>query len=294
MPKSHTDSPGINALYGEHLLLGASFENAPAVSRYHGEPELERLEEAMGDGAILCDLSVAQMVLFHGPMATAFVEAAFAGKRLRVGECAFEAVLTGDGSLASIPLLARTGEAEYVCGDFSARADVLAGWLSFLHSIEQNGTQPFAGLEAEEVGGTHVALALWGRKAPMVLADYLAGASVPKVGSVSSCMLDRLPCIVACPDLGPEPAYVILVPPVHAVALWRSLLSFGEVVPVGHDGFRSLVRARLSWTRHLQTGSTVRVGHGELTAGGIVRHDDSYVGARGLQAERGAEGEVRS
>ncbi len=292
MPRNQADSLGLNALYGEHLLLGASFEEASVVTRYHGEPEPEELEGAMSDGVVLCDLSAVQLLLFHGPMAAAFAEVAFAGRKLRVGECAFEAVLTGDGSLASIPLLARTGEAEYVCGDFSARADVLAGWLSFLKSIEQGGSRPFAALEAEEVSGTHVALALWGRKAAMVLADYLGNAPVPRKGSVSSCMLDRLPCIVACPELGPEPAYVILVPPVHAVALWRSLLSFGEVAPIGREGFRRLVRARLPWARHLQVTNAIRVGRGELMDGGIARHGNTFVGARGLQGEVGAEGEA--
>lgn len=278
-------------LYTEHLLLGAAFEESRIVDHYHAEPDAEGVWSQLHEGAVLCDVSDALVLLLSGGPVTNFAEAAFAGRRLRVGECSFEAALTGDGSVASVPLLARTGQAEYVCGDLSVRSDVLEAWLGFLGSVSNEGVAPFEGMEQEDASGTHAAMLLWGRASTDILADYVASrADLPAAGRVVSCMLDRLPCIVLRPDLGREPAYVVLVPPAHAIALWRSLLSFTEVTPLGRSSLRSLVHRSLPWTAQMRAGDSVRMSASELKHAGLVRSDSTYVGARGLT--NGGKGSV--
>lgn len=270
-------------LYTEHLLLGATFEESRVVGHYHAEPGAEGVWSRLHKGAVLCDVSDALVLLLAGGPATSFAEAAFAGRRLRVGECAFEAALTGDGSVASVPLLARTGQAEYVCGDLSVRSDVLEAWLGFLGSVSNDGVTPFEGLEQEDASGTHAALLLWGRASTDVLVDYVGSwTDLPALGHVTSCMLDRLPCFVLRPDLGREPAYVVLVPPAHAIALWRSLLSFTQVAPLGRTSLRSLLHRTLPWTAQMKAGDAICMSASELKRAGLVRGDATYVGARGL------------
>ena len=293
-------------LYREHVLLGARFGDGDGavVERYAcetgAEPAgTEPAGAAVADtepagaapgadlrsaGVVLSDVSDMSMLLFSGPPATSFATTAFAGRVLEAGECSFQAVLTGDGSLVSVPLLARTGTSEYVVADLSARSDVLDGWLSFLSAVETEGVAPFASIECEDVSGAHVALVLAGAEAADVLGDYVRGgkAGLPGVGRIEQCMLDSIPCIVARPQVGELDAFVLLVPPVHAVSLWRSLLSFGEVAPVGRAALRSLARDELSWSRHLRSSDTIRLGHDDLSSAGLVRETCDFVGARGI------------
>ncbi len=294
MPRDGAKRGAQSALYGEHMLLGARFGEGRSVLRYHGEPQGADLVATLEQGCVLGDVSDAQVLVLWGDPVVSFAEAAFAGKRLAVGECAFEAVLTGDGAVASVPLLARTGDREYVCADLWERSEVLAAWLSFLGSVDQGGERPFAGLGSEDASGAHVALLLWGREAIEVLADYVTSAKdLPANGCISSCALDRIPCIVARRDLGDYPAYVVLVPPVHAVTLWRSILSFGQVTPVGRKALRILGREALPWTASLVAGDSLRMDASTLEAAGLVRADETFVGARGIRVhdsggERGA------
>ena len=62
----------------------------------------------------------------------------------------FECALTGDGSLSSIGLLARSGQNEYVVLDASERSLVLDEWLSIIASVDQNGVAPYAEVSLED------------------------------------------------------------------------------------------------------------------------------------------------
>lgn len=287
---SRQDQRGLGVLYEEHMVLGASFGPSREPLRYvDGEETLAR--ESMREGALLCDASTAKMLLLGGACATSYATTACARPALGVGRCGFGAVLTGDGCVASIPLLARTGDNEYVLVDSSARSEVLEGWLSFLAGIEQDGVAPFDGLQCEDVSQSHVVLGLAGAKAADVLADYTNPSNLPPAGHVRSCMLDRIPCIVMRLDGVEVPTYVLLVPPHKGRALWRSLLSFAEVVPVGLDAMRDRMHRMLSWSRHLSEEGRLRIDAKELANHGLVRHSADYVGARGLTAAE--EGSAR-
>lgn len=276
---------GLGALYTEHLLLNAVFDDDAIVSHYAGEPDPSLEDES--DRAVLADLSSIQTLLFDGAEAKAFAHAAFAGKQLAVGECAYEAVLTGDGSLASVPLLARTGVNEYVVFDDSARSDVLAGWLSFLQSVEQNGYAPYAGLATTDATGSHTVLALWGASAQKVLLDYVKEGNLPSRGTLASCKLDNIPCIVVRPPCGHVDLYLVLVPPTLAVVLWRSLLSFTEVVPVGHAAVRKWFESWYPWYGALDSSDSLRLTARELLDYGLIRDTGDFVGARGLNSTDG-------
>ncbi len=280
MPSETDRRRGFAALYEEHLLLGAQFGSDSVVKDYGADVNIA---EALS-GAVLSDISDVCLLLFSGAPSNAFASMAFAGDELGRETCGFEAVLTGDGALASVPLLARTGSHEFIALDLSKRADVLSAWLSFLSSVSQNGVEPFAGMQTQDASEKHVALLLMGDQAPVVIEDYLADARLPSAGEVRACKMDEFPCIIVSPAIGDVPCYVILVPPVHAVALWRSLLSFTNVTPVGRDAVRCIAHEKLPWSRMLEPGDRVRRTPQELEAWGILRHDETYVGARGLYA----------
>ena len=273
---------GALVLQEEHRLLGAHFDGAGRPMRY-GSGGLSA--EKLGSSTILCDISHMLTLVFGGEVAESYASAVFAGEKLALGRCAFEAVLTGDGSLASCPLLLRTGAQEYVVCDSSPRSEVLSGWMSFVSSIEQQGYAPYADLHMDDATGTHCVMLLAGKDADRVLEDYLSqGIALPSAGFVASCNLDAFPCVVshAPQTMRLGVAYLVFVPPACAVPLWRSFLSFPEVIPVGTDDVRELMGVALPWTRLLDSQDTVRVDTKTFVNYGLIRKEQDFIGARGI------------
>lgn len=265
-------------LLEEHLALGAHFDDG-RVTHY------DREEGSETAPVRLADLTHMDMLLVCGASAEAFAGAAFAGERLAIGTCAFEPVFTGDGSLVAVPLVARTGNSEYVAFDATPRAEVLSGWLSFLAEVEsKDGYRPYEGLSIEGVTATHAVLLLEGTGAPRVLADYLKDQPLPAPGTCRQVRLDALEAIVVTLPAASTPCYLLLVAPRHARVLWRSILSFPEVAPVGMSTLQHVLGRRLSWLA--LTGTTDAIpaeAHRQaLAAGGLVRDAADFVGARAL------------
>jgi glycine cleavage system aminomethyltransferase T len=270
-------------LYEEHLLLGGTFDGGEG-RRLLGPSSYPSGEPDVVDGSALVDLSGTPTILLSGDGAQQFAEATLAGRRLGVGEAEFEASLLGDGSMASVPLASRTGQQEYVVWDLTPRGETLFAWLGFVQGIESGGFRPYGGVSVEEVGERLVPLLLWGSTATAVLSDYARGGEdVPAPGGVGNLMLDgRIESLVASPRLGDEPAYLLLVPPAFARVMWRSLLSFPSVSPLGTTGLAARVDQALPWMPSLGVTDTLRLEAAELLSHGLVREEGGFIGARGI------------
>ena len=280
------------ALHAEHELLGARFADGgetgfALVERYANE-------SADGAAALLADLTGATYLLLSGAGAGALASTALAGRPLAVGECVFEAVLAGDGALVSVPLALRTGDDEIVLLDPSPRGPVLSGWLGFLCGSVAEGDPALAGVRLDAAADMLVCLALFGPGAARVLSDYVRDPSeLPGPGRVRQVGLDAIGCMVARPQLPARDAYLLFVPPAAARRLWRSLLSFTEVEPVGHAELRARLGA-LPWGGLLAGTDAVRADAALLAGQGLVRDGGDFVGARGLGARPAASSEERS
>lgn len=275
-------APRASVLRAEHELLGAAFDEGA-----HGTQRVSRYprEGAPAGGALLCDLTGATYLLLSGPDASALAEAALCGRALAVGEAAFEGALTGDGALLSAPLVMRTGDGEYALLDPSPHGEALEAWLGFLAGVERGGVRPFGSASIEGAAEMLVPLLLAGPAARAVLADYVASADeLPRPGRVASLRLDAIPALVCCPPAagGGADALVVLVPPARARTLWRSLLSFTEVEPVGHARLAGLLADALPWAAALGGSGPARAGRRELGAWGLLREGGGFVGERGL------------
>ena len=269
-------------LHTELEHLGAQFststEGFNLAQSFYGE---KPLEEALKD-CVLVDLSGISYTLVSGAMAQNFVEAVFAGKQLEVGEASFECALTGDGSLSSIGLLARSGQNEYVVLDASERSLVLEEWLSIIASVEQNGVAPYAEVSLEDATPLLTPLLLAGKKAKKVLMDYLGEQQLPEDSKLCNLMLDQtIPALVANVSTKKVPAYLVMVPPVHTVILFRSLLSFEMVHPLGHKQLIEGLKTYLPWFSELASNTKVVVAKDKLEGWGLLRASDDFIGARG-------------
>ena len=269
-------------LHTELEYLGAQFststEGFNLAQSFYGE---KPLEEALKDCALV-DLSGISYTLVSGAVAQNFVEAVFAGKQLEVGETSFECTLTGDGSLSSIGLLARSGQNEYVVLDASERSLVLEEWLSIIASVEQNGVAPYVEVSLEDATPLLTPLLLAGKKAKKVLMDYLGEQQLPEDSKLCNLMLDQtIPALVANVSTKKVPAYLVMVPPVHTVILFRSLLSFEMVHPLGHKQLIEGLKTYLPWFSELATNTKVVLAKDKLEGWGLLRTSADFIGARG-------------
>ena len=277
---SVSDAP----LFDEHLLLGGVFEDEEpllALPARYGSASDER--SALGTGCGLSDLAGMTVLLVSGPAAERFMVAACAGRPLKVGECSFGAVVTGDGSVAAVPLVARTGDAEYLLIDPTEQGLALLPWLKFLAAIEQDGFRPFEGVEVEDVSTSLHPLLLWGPEAPRVLGDYTPQHHLPARGTVENTPLDRIMSLVAAPACGEMPCYLLLVPPARVRAIWRSLLSFTVVAPVGLAALAAHAHEALGWLSNLVRPEEPDLDHHALVHHGLARTSGGYVGERALK-----------
>ena len=269
-------------LHTELEYLGAQFststEGFNLAQSFYGE---KPLEEALKDCALV-DLSGISYTLISGAVAQNFVEAVFAGKQLEVGETSFECALTGDGSLSSIGLLARSGQNEYVVLDASERSLVLEEWLSIIASVEQNGVAPYAEVSLEDATPLLTPLLLAGKMAKKVLMDYLGEQQYQDDSQLCNHMLDQtIPDLVANVSTKKVPAYLVMVPPVHTVILFRSLLSFEMVHPLGHKQLIEGLKSYLPWFSELATNTKVVLAKDKLEGWGLLRASADFIGARG-------------
>ncbi len=275
----------MGTLYHEHVLLGAAF--APSsegdVMRAESYPtEKGSYEKGC---AYLADLTGSTYKLISGASAQSLVEAAFCGKKLKVGECAWQCALTADGAVTSVALLARTGDNEYALLDPTPRGDVVSAWLGFLASIEQDGYAPYADARVEDADGMLTPLLLAGDAARAVLSDYVGHVrDLPSPGQVRSLHLDKISAVVAGIEVPGQslPAFLVLVPPTRAVTLWRSFLSFTETAPLGSAALVAAEQSLLPWGEETKPMDQVKPGAQKLQAWGLLRDERDFVGARSL------------
>lgn len=271
-------------LHHEHELLGATFStDAQGVLApdFYGSAQGE--PEAFDASCALCDVSAVRSLLVTGASAGQFVSVALSCKELSLGDLRFALVLAGDGMVVSCVLAGRTGDDEYVIWCPSERVDTLTDWLDDMADIDQDGFRPFADLSIADVTGRLQSLLLAGPDTDKVLGDYLApGARLPRQGSICSVDLDDIACLVGRIRCGHDTLTLLLVPPVRTVALWRSLLSFERVVPVGLSALWGRVELTCPGAVDLVDEPDLRCDPASLGLDCLLRRDATFVGARAL------------
>lgn len=134
-----------------------------------------------------------------------------------------------------------------------------------------------------------VPLLVMGRRANELLADYLpqAARNLPARGSVTNVSLDgHIPALLVGLPFGEKgvAAYALLVHQAAARTVWRSLLSFNWIEPVGRAAVLS-AWSSLPWSKALDSSDVVELGEQDLRAWGLLRPGSDFVGARGISGE---------
>ena len=276
-----TAGAATGVLHVEHELLGAEFERR----RCTGEPPW-RLRRGVRRRLARCSPTSpgATYLLASGADARRFAGPRSPGGALRVGEAACEAALTGTGASSPSRCSCERATASTSSSTRVDAAGALAAWLELLaHAALGGGRAAFPDLLLEDASGMLVPLLLAGPAAARGARRLRpATAPSPRRGASSSCSLDAITAVVARPAAPFAPsAYLVLVPVGAARILWRSLLSFTEVTPVGHRALRPCSLERMPWRAPLADGAPAERAP-SLRAGGSSATDQTFVGARSL------------
>ena len=276
----------------EHLALGGILETKQTGNhsvklpmRYtKPDEELSFLRHGCG----ITDISYTGLLVVHGSDAYDLVRAATTALIPEVGQSCYTAVLTGDGALLSVVLLARTGDEEFLLLDTSNRFELLREWFMWLSHIEKDGVKPYKNAEVVDETGALLPVQLTGPGAAAILNDYLGSdARLPYPGEIGMLKLDKIICIVC--NCAPSAtagkaydAYKVLIPPAFATILWRSLLSFGQLEPVGLCAWHLYEQGYQPWLSALSQTDRISCTRRTLTSWGLVLQGDEFIGARGL------------
>lgn len=266
----------------EHGYLGAELEpdaNGVLTPSYYGDAAGE--PEAFAAGCALADMSGTVGSVVEGADAGAFLQMAFAGPLPVPGQLVESVALRGDGTVVSPALVACLGD-YYGLWAPAETAQQLTGWLEGVAAIEQAGSRAFSDVKLGHAAAM-VTLLVAGPDSERVLSDYLApDASLPAVGSIANLMLDRIPTVCGRVDVNGAPWTLLWVPETKARVLWRSLLSFEQVTPVGSSAVWGQIEEQAPGLGALLDDPDSAPLPQECGAAGLLRADGGFIGARAL------------
>ncbi len=280
--------PG-NVLEGEHLLLGGSMEpdaqGRPEAAWYGdgaGEPA------AFREGCALADVGSLVATCISGDAADAFVSAVFTCYVPAPGRLAGALSLMGDGRVVAPVILAGLAPTEFCVWCPAELAAGLGEWMRGIAAVESGGVAPYSSVEFSHGAPLSTTLMLAGPEAAVVLGDYLSeGASLPGPGTLANVRLDAIDTVVMRPEVGSFSPYLVVVPDASARVLWRSLLSFQSVAPVGTSAVWGRVAEEAPGLVDFLDDPIGRRLPADLGLQGLLRPGDDFIGARALDGAGG-------
>lgn len=275
-------------LYEEHLALGARmvpFAGYEMPIQYSGIVEEHR---AVRSSAGVFDISHMATIRVFGFGAFDFLQSLLTndlGRIAELGAAQYTLMCDEDGGIIDDLIVYHSGDLEYLVIANAANRTSDVDWLE-KHCPEglrvTRGTEPPAeGLvELVDESDRTALIALQGPKALSVF-EELAGdgqsAGVPERFHIAEAKIGSVPVLVARTGYTGEDGVELVCHASHAVALWRAILSFPEVTPVGL-GARDTLRLEMGY--HLY-GSDMDRGVDPISAGlgwVVARDKHDYVG----------------
>ncbi|NTW27808.1 MAG: glycine cleavage system aminomethyltransferase GcvT [Coriobacteriia bacterium] len=229
------------ALYDEHVALSARivpFAGWAMPVQYAGILEEHR---AVRSSAGIFDVGHMAEFRCFGFGAYDFLQRMFTndlGKISQLGQAQYTLLLDDDGHIIDDLIVYHTGDLEYLIIANASNREADFEWLS-AHAPQD--------LELVDESDRTSLIALQGPKALAIL-KQLADESfdLPARFSITEALVDTIPVLVARTGYTGEDGVEILTKAADAPALWRALLSFPEVVPVGL-GARDTLRLEMGY-----------------------------------------------
>jgi aminomethyltransferase len=268
------------ALYDEHLALGARmvpFAGWEMPVQYAGIIEEHR---AVRRSAGIFDVGHMAEFRVFGFGAFDFLQRMFTNDLHRIaelGQAQYTLLLDDDGHIIDDLIVYHTGDLEYLIIANASNRETDFTWLSEHAPVD---------LELVDESDRTSLIALQGPEA-LRIARELAGAvwSPPARFNIAEATLDTIPALVARTGYTGEDGVEIITRTSDAPALWRALLSFGEVTPVGL-GARDTLRLEMGYALY---GSDMDRTIDPISAGlgwVVPKAKSGYTGAEAVAAVR--------
>ena len=273
-------------LHAEHELLGAVFDINPQtgyeIPISYGTPASTVGDKTSEAECCLFDVSGHTYQLIGGALAPSLVSDIFAGPVLDIGDLSFQPVFT----VVSVVLVARSGDNEYFYLDISNHGGLLSSCIAnYLFEKKRQGASSEK-VSLEDADQLLVPLFVAGPRAHEVLSDYLndTQSALPPIGKLSFCLLDaRIAALIGHVPLKDLDAYIVLVNPQQVQILWRSLLSFPMVVPIGEADLIQILSHELPWLRASHNVDETSISQDVHNVHGFVRSSRDFIGGQALQ-----------
>ena len=282
-----TDQLKRTALYDEHLALGARmvpFAGWEMPVQYAGIIEEHR---AVRRSAGLFDVGHMAEFRVFGFEAFDFLQRMLTNdlsKISELGAAQYTLLLDDDGHIIDDLIIYHSGDIEYLIIANASNHQVDFEWLSSHAPAE---------LELVDESARTSLIALQGPLALGIVRE-LAGAAwePPSRFTIGEAMLDTVPALVARTGYTGEDGVEILTAVSSAPQLWRAILSFAEVSPVGL-GARDTLRLEMGYPLY---GSDMDRTVGPISAGlgwVVPPTKTGYIGAEAVAAVRAAGTETK-
>lgn len=265
-------SEGLSSLIQEHRYLNAHLErrNGFMLPAHYEDPAQEAL---LADGTtVVADVSYTGKIRLAGRAVDPFLYGMFDAELndLSIVGSAVPALLRGgeepddDGS-PRYPFeagesvrcwIVRSGEHEFMLLSRYDQTERLYAWLSEFADVEGQGEQaedaedgdvsPDQYIELSDETGSMCALAFSGPLANGILHEMERASTVgdsmgiPESGYLRFLRLDNMPVLTYHASAAAQDRYLLLTSVSYSRSLWRSILSFPEVTPVGYDAARRI------------------------------------------------------
>jgi hypothetical protein len=201
-----------------------------------------------------------------------------------VGAAAAALILTGQGEIIDLVILARTGDTEYMLTTHPATKDEVFAWLEAHAELSDEAGSVFSQLELEDKTKDLKTVAVYGPAAHCIVND-LAGGELDAAllgRCVGLCELDGLPAFVFSYPLLEGGYFELSVAPNCAPSLEHLLLSFSEIDPDSWEEYCAKRQAARTWFSGAEQSEYRRPDSPELSA--LMRTTRDFVGARALEA----------
>ena len=275
-----TDELKRTPLYEEHVALGARmvpFAGWEMPVQYTGIIEEHRAVRGSAGVFDICHMAEFRVFGFG---AFDFLQRMFTNDLHRIaelGQAQYTLMLDENGGIIDDLIVYHTGDLEYMIIANAGNRDVGFEWLS-AHVPE--------GVELVDESDRTALIALQGPQA-LRIAQELAGPQwePPARFTIAEAMFDTVPVLVARTGYTGEDGIEIVSAAKSADALWRALLSFAEVTPIGL-GARDTLRLEMGYPLH---GSDIDRATDPISAGlgwVVPTSKTGFIGAEAIERIR--------
>lgn len=272
-------------LDAEHIYLNATFRTYGdyRIVDFYGEPQGEDILRENGNHPYLCDLSSMGKLRIGGEDSFRFISTMFTADVAAltgIGDSCFSLILTSEAEIIDTVTLIRTGDNEYMVMTNPPNTEEVFAWLEAHSALADEQGKLFLQLTLSNETDSLALVTLFGVGSRHILDELADGAlrEAPASGSLTMALLDTVPTMIFSSEASSGESFDLFYPANRASGLWRALLSYPAVTPLGYGDYIVLREAERSWLKDVDSVGYQTVDEAGL--GHLLRTEHDFVGGK--------------